>query len=133
MKTNKKPEKMPKKRKQGACLHYHEKHYRPGNTIIRIRNNGIEQNTKYHFTSTEPKQRYWFVWCNWEWERTEELDEKKQNDNYFQQQQRIAFVFIYEHIFCELEKCDWKRYNMINNIIDNPCLHKNAHQMVLNV
>ena len=60
-----------------------------------------------------------------------ELDEKK--DHCFHQRQRVAIVFIYEHIFCELEECDWKRYNMINNIIGILCLHKNTYQMVLNV
>ena len=53
--------------------------------------------------------------------------------NYFQQRQRKAIVFVYEHIFCEIEECDWKRYNIINNIIDILCLRKNAHQMMLNV
>ena len=63
----------------------------------------------------------------------EELDEKKKNDHYFQQRQRIAIIFIYDRIFCEIEECDWKRYNMINYLIGILFLRKNAHPMVLNV
>ena len=108
---------MPKKRKRGAGLHCCIKHYRPGNAIIRIRNNGIEQNIKNYFTSTEPSaNRDIGLFDVTEFEKeSEELDKKK--DHYFQQQQRIAIVFIYEHIFCEILECNWKRYNMVNNIM----------------
>ena len=39
-----------------VLLHFHcrKKHNRPGRAIIRIRNNGSEQNIKNYFTSTEP-------------------------------------------------------------------------------
>ena len=92
---------MTKKRKRGAGLHCCKKHYRTGNAIIRIRNNCMEQKINNHFTSTEPnsnKDIGLFDVTEFEKER-EELDEKK-NDHYFQQRQRIAIVFVYEHIFC---------------------------------
>ena len=44
---------MPKKRKRGADLHCRKKHNRPGRAIIRMRINGIENNIKNHFKSTE--------------------------------------------------------------------------------
>ena len=47
--------------------------------------------------------------------KRKELDKREKNDHYFHQQQRKAIVFIYEHIFYELEESHWKRYNMINN------------------
>ena len=45
----------------------------------------------------------------------------------------MAIVFVYENVFCEIEECYWKKYNLIKNIIAILCLRKNAHQMVLNV
>ena len=45
---------MPKKRKQGACLHCCKKQNRPGREIVRLSKNGIVHNIKNHFTSTEP-------------------------------------------------------------------------------
>ena len=76
---------------------------------------------------------------NWTKKKDHYFDERnlrnwtKKKDHYFHQRQRISIVFIYEHIFCKLEECDWKRYNMINNIIGILCLRKNAHRMVFNV
>ena len=93
----------------------------------------MEQNINNHFTSTEPNSNIdisLFDVAEFEKER-EELDEKK--DHYFQQQQRIVIVFVYEDIFCEIEECDWKRYNIIHNTFGIFCLRKNVHQMVLNV
>ena len=56
---------MPKKRKRGAGLHYRKKHYRPGNAIIRMRNNSLEQNINAYFTSTEPNSDIDIVFlCN---------------------------------------------------------------------
>ena len=114
---------MPKKRKRGASLHYRKKHNRPGNAIIIIRNNCMEQNVKNNFTSTESNSNidiglFDVTECEKE---CEELDEKNKN-HYFQQRQRIAIVFVYEHIFCEIEECDWKKCNIINDIIGILCL-----------
>ena len=126
---------MPKKRKRGAGLHYRKKHFRRGNSFIKIQTKSMEQDLNNNFTSTEPNSNIdigLFDVTEFEKER-EELNEKRKKDHYFQQRQRIAIVFVYDHIFCEKEECDWKRYNLSNNIIGILFLRKNAHQMVLHV
>ena len=53
MKTNKKAEKIPKKRKWDASFHCRKKCNRPGRTIVRLGENGIVHSIENHFTSTE--------------------------------------------------------------------------------
>ena len=64
----------------------------------------MEQNINNCFTSTKRNSNIdigLFDVTECEKER-EELNGKK---NYFQQRQNIAIVFVYEHIFCEIEEC----------------------------